>query len=36
MPMKPNETMTYLAERVREILGRDPRVTEVYLGQKRN
>ena len=28
MPMKSNETMTYLAERVREIIGRDPRVTE--------
>lgn len=31
MPMKPNETMTYLAERVREILGRDPRVTEKHM-----
>jgi TfoX/Sxy family transcriptional regulator of competence genes len=29
--MKPNETMTYLAERVREILGRDPRVTEKHM-----
>ena len=28
MPTKPNETMVYLAERVREILGPDPRVTE--------
>src|SRR6478752_2521297 len=28
MPMKSNETMTYLAERVRDILGNDPRVTE--------
>lgn len=28
MPMKSNETMTYLAERIRDILGPDPRVTE--------
>ena len=28
MPMKSNETMDYLAERVRTLLGDDPRVTE--------
>src|SRR5262249_51869997 len=28
MPMKTNETMSYLAERIREILDRDPRLTE--------
>lgn len=28
MPMKSNETMDYLAERVRSLLGDDPRVTE--------
>src|SRR3569833_1429447 len=28
MPMKSNETMAYLAERIRDILGPDPRVTE--------
>ena len=28
MSMTSNETMTYLAERVREIIGRDPRVSE--------
>src|SRR3569623_1949988 len=28
MPMKSNETMDYLAERIRTLLGDDPRVTE--------
>jgi TfoX/Sxy family transcriptional regulator of competence genes len=28
MPMKSNETMDYLAERIRSLLGDDPRVTE--------
>ena len=28
MPMKSNETMEYLAERIRTLLGDDPRVTE--------
>jgi len=28
MPMKSNETMDYLAERIRSLVGDDPRVTE--------